>query len=360
MADRKVRLLVVALLTVLLPSAAQAQVLQAQPVPQLPQAPRPDTPGLPGVGLGAPQPAQPFPAPVSPPPMVGGVGVCPPPPCQPFLPPQPGMPGPGLVDGSFFVGLQFDILFPDVHNGLQGTFLLNNGTGITLTVPSQSLSWTVSPKLELGWHLPQGGGDVILSYRFFASEGNGFVSNGIDDFNVKSRLNVNIFDLDYFSYPEEIAPRWFARWGLGARVAAAYYDTEAIGAALATKASNDFLGVGPMGSLEIARQIELLPAFSVFARADASLLVGQITQKYYETVASDPTNPLSGSVRFERTQSVPTLSLIAGLRYDPPAVKELHFSIGYQWEQWWSLGREQDARLDLTTNSFFLRGQYDF
>ena len=40
-----------------------------------------------------------------------------------------------------------------------------------------------------------------------------------------------------------------------------------------------------------------------------------------------------------RTQSVPTLTLQAGLSYTPPRMDFLHFTAGYQFEQWWNIGR---------------------
>jgi Legionella pneumophila major outer membrane protein precursor len=341
---------------------------QAQPMPPQPPSPGPDQNGLqPPVFIGSPQPSPAVPpigpiggpAPINPPPMP--VGVCGIPPVQgsPFLIGQPGAPAQGDCNGTFFVGLQFDFMKPVVTNHLLTVLPLNNNTNIDLSVPSHSLDWTLSPKLELGWHLPEKAGDVILSYRLLASEGTGSITSGPDTIDIKSRLNVNLFDLDYLGPPEEFAPRWYLLWSLGARVAAAYYDSTATGASLTTQESNNFVGVGPKGALEIQWQTPLL-AFTIYGRADASVMIGQITQKYYETVDGDPNNPLSGSIRINRTQSVPTFSFSTGLRYVPPGAEYLHFSIGYEWERWWSLGREEDARLNLTTNGFFIRGQFDF
>ena len=138
-------------------------------------------------------------------------------------------------------------------------------------------------------------------------------------------------NFDYVSVPDEFAPRWDVRWRLGARVVAAYYDTTATGTALTQQASNNFVGTGPKGGLE-ARWTTPLPAFAFFARVDASVLVGQLTQKYYETVNNDPYNPLSGNIKYNTTASVPTFSGSAGLNYTPPALTYLHFAIGYQWE----------------------------
>ena len=373
MADRNSKLLVVALLLATLPVVARGQT---PPLPALPVQVQSAPPDLPPVTIGSPQaPQPPLPPPAGPPPSPAfGIGVNPPPPgfgigvnpAPPIIPPGPlfiqGQPPttPGLFDGIPFVGVQFDFVKPVATEHLQGTFPLNNGTAITLQPPSHSLDWTVSPKLELGWHMPENRGDIVVSYRFLATDGNGAFTNPAGDFGVKSRLDINLFDVDYVSFPEEFAPRWFVRYRLGARVTATYYDTTASGALLTEKVSNNFIGAGPKGGLEVSRQIGLLPAFSLFARADAAVMVGQITQKFYETIDNDPSNPLSGTIKTNRTQSVPTFSLSAGVNYTPPAADYLHFSLGYEWERWWSLGRSGDARLDLTTNSFFIRGQFDF
>jgi Legionella pneumophila major outer membrane protein precursor len=387
MVQRISGLLLAALLTAL-PQLAwgQSAPLPALPV-QVPSAP-PDSP-LPPVVIGTPQsppspigpppgppgpPPGPFGPPPGPPPSAFGIGVNPPPPSAgigaspppPVIPPGPlfiqGQPPacPGLFDGTPFIGLQLDFLKSVATDNLQITFPRNDGTAITVHPPSHSLDWTISPELEFGWHLCQNNGDVEIGYRFLATDGSGTLSDAAGAFDVKSRLNINLVDMNYASFPDEFAPHWFVRWRLGARVADAYYDTTSTGAMFTDQASNNFVGAGPLGGIEVWRQLAVLPAFSLFARADGTVMVGLLTQKYYETFEDDPASPLSGTIKTRVTQSVPTLNLSLGVNYTPPAANYLHFSLGVEWERWWSLGRSYDARLDLNTSSVFLRGQYDF
>jgi Legionella pneumophila major outer membrane protein precursor len=409
MADRNPRLLVVALLIAVTPLAGFAQ---SPPLPALPVQVQSAPPDIPPVGIGQPQQSQPpLSPPIGPLPPQGGYGgppstfipsgpqpplsppigsppppgfnvVAPPPPIYsvpgqppavgigiglppPVIPPGPlfiqGQPPrqPQIEDGTPFIGLQVDGVVPVITDHLQITFPRNDGTAITVQPAANSLTWTISPKVELGWHLPECGGDFVLSYRYIATDGTGLIANPAGDFNIKSELNVNLFDLDYVSPPDEFAPGWDVRYRLGARVAAAFYETTASGATRIDQASNNFIGVGPHGGLEF-RWVTPLTAFSLFARADGTILVGQVTQKYYETIDQDPNSPMSGNIKINRTNSVPTFSASTGLNYTPPAAKFLHFAIGYQWERWWRLGDVNGANLDLTTNSVFLRGEFDF
>ncbi len=49
-----------------------------------------------------------------------------------------------------------------------------------------------------------------------------------------------------------------------------------------------------------------------------------------------------------------------GVSYVPPAVPNLRFSAGYQFEQWWYLGQLGDSRGELHSNGGFLRAEWDF
>jgi hypothetical protein len=368
-----------ALAALLLASRVRAQTpgLQPSPVP----LPAPPQTAPTNIIIGAPQPIPAAPVPPAsapavpaPPPAAPGLPAplyTAPPPPAPLLPapPPPAVPlfqagpscNPSITDGVYFVTLEFLVLDPHVSNHLAGIAFRTNGTAALLAVPSVPLTWTVSPRLELGVHLPDNGGDVVFGYRFLASEGTGLVVGGGDAFAVKSRLNANLFDLDYGSPRTEIAPRWDAKWWIGLRGSTVYYDTTSANSLLFTeKASNYFVGAGPHGGIQFERQFSILPAFSLFGRADGYLLIGQIRQRYSETFPDGPADPLTAALQVQRTQTVPVISLQAGLNYNPPGLPYLHFSTGYEFERWWSLGRVGDANLNLTTQGVFLRGEFDF
>jgi len=382
MADTLRGLLVAAVLVVLLPAGsvrAQNPPLPAAPVPLAPQ----DPPATGAIIIGAPQPVTgpppvpppapanptPYPAPPPPPPPLAP----PPPPFQaPPLTPPPAGPlftlPPGnaavLIDGTYFLGIEFQYLNAHVSNNLNALALNGKGQLVQVQPPSTSLDWALSPRIVAGIRLPDNGGEIVLGYRFIATEGQSTTTVGGDTVGVKCRLNANLFDLDYESMRTEFAPRWDFLYRLGARVATVYYDTTAIDphkSPIETDTANNyFVGAGPTGGFEVQRQFGFLPAFALFGRADASVLIGQVRQHYGISFSDGLTDMNTAMMQINRTESVPVASLQAGLNYNPPGLNYLHFSAGYQFERWWSLGRVGNARLDLTTQGGFIRGEFDF
>jgi hypothetical protein len=340
----KARLLLVAALLVLpaVASAQQPDLLPPVPVPVAPPGPPPVPPG--------PTPG---------------------PPPVPFVPPAPSTgladPGPngwGPIYGAyssaptFFLGFELDILKPVFKNHLQGSVSFPDGTSATLNVPSTPLDWTVSPSFELGYKLPDSCGEFLLRYRFLNTDGTGSVATDAGDVGVKSRLSMNVIDLDYNSARYQPWPRWDLRWTIGARIATVFYDTSISNDAFSQSASNYFYGAGPHAGLELERKLSFLPAFGFFVKGDASVLIGQVKQRFSESFVDEAGDVVSTTTWQRKTQSVEVLNFQAGASYTP--TDYLRFTLGYQYEHWFSLGRLGDSRGELTTQGVFLRGQFDF
>src|SRR5206468_1398191 len=125
-------------------------------------------------------------------------------------------------------------------------------TGAPLRVPSADLDWTVSPRFEVGYRLPDSAGYFALGYRFLVSEGNdtrtfdGFP--GVP-FAVRTRLDVNEVDFDYGTSPYSPMPRYDLSWRIGVRLADVFFDSRAAAPFLTQQASNDFFGGGPHARL---------------------------------------------------------------------------------------------------------------
>jgi Legionella pneumophila major outer membrane protein precursor len=362
----KTPLLMIAALFVLLPSVAFAQpaVLPPAPVAVQPLQPPAPPPGLP-----------PLPAPTIPndnwlqtptplPPPQGLLPVVPPAPSTGLADPGPngwGPLGPASAVPTFFVGLELDVSKPVFKDHLTGTVTFPNGATDTLHVPQTPLDWTGSPRFELGYVLPDSFGEFVLGYRFYATDGTGVLGSNLGDFDVRSRLNMNIIDFDYNSARYSPWPRWDMTWTLGARIATVFYDTSIDDGLLSQSASNYFYGGGGHAALELDRQFGILPSISFFAKGDASILLGEVTQHYNESFIDAAGNVISGNGYEERkTQSVPVLNFRAGVNYQPPNLPYLHFSLGYEFEHWFSLGRAGDSNAELTTQGVFFRGQLDF
>ncbi len=57
---------------------------------------------------------------------------------------------------------------------------------------------------------------------------------------------------------------------------------------------------------------------------------------------------------------MPAVNLQAGFRYTPARMDFLHITTGYEFEQWWNIGRLGASRGDLTGQGIFLRGELDY
>src|SRR5262249_19132355 len=157
-----------------------------------------------------------------------------------------------------------------------------------LSVPTTKLPWTASPLFELGYRLPDGLGVVAANYRFLVAEGTETRTIDGAAFSLRTRIDINQFDLDIGGGPYSPQPRWNLSWRFGARIADVFYDSRASNAALLQQGSNDFVGAGPHARLDVERQIGLLPGLSLFGRIDGAVIVGQINQHFQEQVTDGP------------------------------------------------------------------------
>jgi hypothetical protein len=339
----------------------QAPDVPPPPVPVPPPAERSSNPPAPPL-LGQPIPAQ-YTQPQPPPP--------PPPPSTPYFPADPGRDGwgpagaPSLPE-SWFFNTQFDIVGAHIKNRLTGTVTLPDGTTDTVAVPGTSLDWTVSPRFVLGVRLPDSLGEFSVGYRFLVTDGSRTIL-GIDtDQTLTERLSLNVIDLDYSSTRYSPAPRWDLKWWLGARIAGIYFDNRSglevppFGEVASQRSSNYIFAGGPHAGGEIERQLGIFPELSLFGRLDGGVVIGQLRQNFAEEGFSGTGVAFASYSTAKMTQSVPVLSLQAGLVYKPRYLENIRLSGGYTFEQWWNLGKLGDSRGELTIQGLFLRGELDF
>jgi hypothetical protein len=360
---RRIRLLASLAGLALLATAAPAwsQTLPGTPVPiSPPPAGGALVPaGPPPVGLGTP-----LPVPASPPPSAPPAPIFVPPPLPPAAPPP--TPAIELAPLGFsgcevpFFAVEFDVLQPTVNNKLHNIIVHSDGTVDAINVPRTDLDWTVAPSFIAGLRLPDNQGELSVGYRFIAAQGDGSTTIEGVDFSTRSRLNVNIFDLDYATARWEPFPRWDMQLRVGARLGSFFYDSNISNDALLVSASNYYIGGGPHFGVDVHRCIVLVPGLAAYGRLDGTVLVGQISQKFAEQFNFPDGTVARGENDFTKTQTVPGLTAQLGLSYTPPRFEYLHFVAGYQFERWWQLGRAEGSNLELTTQGFFLRSQVDF
>jgi hypothetical protein len=288
------------------------------------------------------------------------------------LPPLPGpyfeqdplLDPPQFPATGCFADAEIGFFASHVKNHLVNAVQIGNNTPDIVQLPSASLDWTVSPRFEVGYRLPSGFGEFVMGYRFLVTEGS-TNTIGLDGFaNLKSRLDMNVFDWDYASREYSLWPNCEMKWRVGVRLAYVYFDSqsiEPIGLAAAGSGifeqgeSNSFVGFGPHAGVELSHHFGDT-GLSLTGRVDFASLLGRIRQGFFE----QSTTFNDGETRNSGSQGVPTVNVQAGLSWQPPQCKGVSFFLGYQYEHWWSIGQLGDSSAEVTDQGIFIRAAYNF
>jgi hypothetical protein len=298
-------------------------------------------------GASAAGPRNSPPVPTSPPPSnTAFPPPKPPPPDQDtlFTPPDPGQNGWGPYGESspppgFFCDVDLQIIRPVLLNRIINDTPLANGA--FLQVPSADLNWTVAPRFEAGYRLPESWGFVAAGYRFWSSDGSGTVPPGEGGLvsAVHTRAALNMADIDYGTTPYAFTPRWDWSWRVGVRYGDVFFESRAVNDAFNQESSDFFTGFGPHARLDLQRHVPEVPGLALWTRFDGSVLLGRISQKFRDTEFAPDGTPAFSAFEQNSTQAVPTLLIQAGLAYTPPGRDNLHFNFGYVYERWWYVGQ---------------------
>lgn len=329
------------------PAAAQEEAPAPIPVPAAPALPPPTT--VP--------PAVLLPAPVHVPPA-----------CAPYeddngpllmndrLLQRPGYPTPG-----WFGAAEVDFFGPHLRNRLINTVDVAGLFTDTVHVPTPDLSWTASPRFELGYRLTEGAGAFLTSYYFLATRGSAVVT-GFDPFGdaaLDSNLYAHVFDFDYANDEYALGPLWDMRWKIGGRLSNVYFDSQIVGPFVEQRTTNFFLGGGPHAGLDLARRFPR-SGLTLVGRVEAAGNIGRLTQSFEETFTIDGAPVAGGATRVSVIQWVPTVRAQAGLAWRPWCNTPFTVSGGYVFEGWWYLGEARGSSATLTLNGLFLRAQFNY
>jgi hypothetical protein len=269
---------------------------------------------------------------------------------------------------GWVLGVETALVGTHVRNRLVDILQVGPAKFDTVRVPGASLDWTVMPRFDVGYRLPHGIGELLVSYQFLNTQGatDLFNSQGIS--HQSSRLAWNVFDFDYANRQQQILPELDMRWHVGLRLASMYIDNRAIqpgaalvGEAVEQRASSYMIGAGPHVAGEFSRPVNV-PGLSLYVRSDLAWLFTHVHQRFEEGFAGPAPFP-SGSVVDARTSQGPAyLGIQAGLHYTPPGYTLSHFFFGYQFQGWSQVGRNDNigANADILQHGLFLRGEIDF
>jgi hypothetical protein len=258
---------------------------------------------------------------------------------DPFCLPQPG----------WVADVEVDVNLPHVSNGIHDTVTLGGVTS-QVKLGSARLDWTASPRVELGYRLPDGFGEFDVSYRFLGSDGTGtvFGPGAAPDgpATLNSRLDINVADLEYASNEISICT-WWTKWHFGLRgMDIIFKSTADENPAVAAGGSgiferenrNSLWGIGPCAGVDLERRIGE-SGFSVLGRVDGAIFLGRLEQNFSEVA----TTGASAEVQRSNPAAVPELNWSIGLAWRPASYQALRCFVGYQGEGWWDVGSFEGA-----------------
>jgi hypothetical protein len=261
---------------------------------------------------------------------------------------------------GFFANLDVDFVGAHINNHVHNFVTVDGFQPDLIQLPSAGLEWTGSPTIQLGYRFFEPLGEVLLSYRFLNTQGTGtLIGFDLDgsDMSFKSRLDVNVIDLDYASPLFRLDPHWSMRYVIGGRIATVFFDSFAEGVFLEQRQSSNFVGGGPHAAVDFWRTLGS-SRWGLFGRLEGSALFGQVEQSFEETFMTTDGSFVGGATNARSTPFVPTANVQIGLTYTRSAWSR--FSLGYEFEQWWNIGNAKGSHADLTTNGVFLRGEFNF
>src|SRR5262249_42844909 len=127
-----------------------------------------------------------------------------------------------------------------------------------------------------------------------------------------------------------------------------------------TQTSNNFWGLGPHLGVQLAQHIEG-SGLGVVARVDAASLFGRTHQRFAEEILFEGTRGSTsvGETRRSNPQTVPMLTAVLGIAWQPQAFQQLTVFAGYQYEYWWDVGRlsTSTSRGELSDQGVLLRAE---
>ncbi|HXG10234.1 MAG TPA: Lpg1974 family pore-forming outer membrane protein, partial [Gemmataceae bacterium] len=294
-------------------------------------------------------------------------------PLPPVVEPPPAIPALPVVNPpGWFAAIELDLVKPHIKNRLQATVPLDDLFNVRLHLPTAELAWTVAPRFEVGYRLPDELGELLVSYRFLVTEGCVRGSSADDLFfsrgSLKSRLDLQVIDLDYAHREYALGPSWDMKWKFGVRLANLFFDSRtavrftdlevADDFTAGARTSNYFFGAGPHVGLDLWRRFGGT-GLALFGRLEGALVVGRIHQAFEEVFRFDDL-ALGGATSLDQAQAVPVLNVQAGLGWTPAWQPGVRFAAGYQYEHWWYVGHIGDSRAELWDQGVFFRAEYKY
>lgn len=264
---------------------------------------------------------------------------------------------PWASGGGWFGAVEIDPIGPAVKNRLNAPVTVGGAT-TTVQLPSADLNWTVMPNIELGYRLEQGAGALLISYRVLSAAGSGTLG-GFDAAGnaaaLSSHLNLNAVDIDYASRENALGPLWDMKWRAGVRIANVFFDSTAGTPLRSQHESNNFMGAGPHFGLELKRRLGD-SGLSILGKLDGAVVLGRVNQLYEEAIPGVG----SGATTASANEPAPVLEVRFGVDYAAPELPNLHFSTGYLFQRWWTVGETDGTQGVVSYQGVFCRAEWRY
>jgi hypothetical protein len=251
---------------------------------------------------------------------------------------------PSFPQTGFVADVEIQAVGAHVFQSLSNGVPVGGNPPGSLRVPITPLDWTVSPRVEFGWRLPEGFGAFMLNYQYIGTMGTGSTPYGPNGPASQSgRLNFNLSDFDYVS--REFTPweHWGMQWRVGFRQVYIFYDTDLntpLAAAAASNGiaqlsgANGYDGWGGHIGVQMDRDLyQILPGLSFVANLDFGDTTGFVHQRVSQTT-------VAGAYSFgtvSNGQESPSLSGEMGFSYRHPGGRFEAFLGGF-YQYWWNIG----------------------
>jgi hypothetical protein len=287
---------------------------------------------------------------------------------------------PYAAEPGFFANSETNILWMHLHNRLNAPVpnALTGGVD-RVDLGRTNLDPTVAQRFEVGYRIPENWGTCSFGYGFLATQGHEVSATGANDIvqspaDKKGRLTYNMFDLTYGSREYSLDPLFNMRWGLGARMMFLFFDSRGEfdspggdpGSILAQSESSFVQCYGLWAYLDLERRVGS-SGLSGFFRLEGSDFFARSHQTYTETVTGNPgQGPQTFDASFAGSVSPSILREIIGISYTVPQWNHSRFLLGYQYEQFFQIGRQSptsgiiDTRGSLDAHGVFLRAEVNF
>jgi hypothetical protein len=284
-------------------------------------------------------------------------------------PPQWGQP-PG-----WFTDVRLDVIHPHLFFNQMTQHVLFGpkknspfdplGKRVLVAPGTAEQSWTVAPRIEVGYRLPSGFGGFSFSDRFFNTSGTGPFTGPAGLTTRTSRLGVNYSDWDYINREYTPWANWGMEWRAGIRLAETWIDSRvdepfaraAAGSGVYAAGFNNYtVGAGPHFGVGLDRK-DPKSGLSFVVKLDIANTFTRVKSRFFaSTTALTPSGqPVRGSFSQDFWQQVPILNYQVGLGWQPPQYPNVRVFVGYVYEFWWQVA----SNTNLTPLNGGTRGFFD-